>query len=73
MLSNVNDMAAGYEIFHQLRNLALEDDFAAQFTAGVAYGVSDRTEDIRDYLVDECMVDNRFLTKRLNLAFERYN
>ena len=73
MLANVNDMAAGHEIIHNLRNLALDNDFAAQFAAGVAYGISGRTEDIRDYLVDDCMKDNNPLTRKLNRAFERYN
>ena len=72
MLSNVNDIAAGHVVIHQLRNLALEDDFAAQFAAGLAYGVSGRTVDIRDYLVD-CMKDNKGLTRKLNRAFVKFN
>ena len=63
MLSHITDMAEGigYEISHQIhqkmheagQDLEMENDFTAQFAAGV----SDRTVDYRDYLVG-CMVDN---------------
>ena len=50
----------------------MDNDFTAQFAAGVAYGFSGRTIDYRDYLVD-CMVDNARLTKKLNKSFYKYN
>ena len=49
----------------------MDNDFTAQFAAGVAYGFSGRTEDFRDYLVG-CMVDKNALTNRLNGVFKRY-
>ena len=70
----------GYEISHKIHekmhkgghHLEIDNDFTAQFAAGVAYGVSGRTVDYRDYLVG-CMVESKPLTNKLSKAFEKYN
>ena len=59
------------EFFPQ-KDLGLPDDAVAQWTAGLLYGLSGRTEDKRDKLV-KCMKHCPFTARRFGKAYQSYN